>query len=600
MPNKLNLMQGYLNKSIKKGEIMTKKLRSVAILIACIGGTPNIYAQGPGDIVQQLRSLQNIQHPADNSGKADNNDVYTNRVSKNNMRFNEANSFNDNGKEEGRKAAECSRNNDWEGAINHYTQAIQYFQSAYDESRWNGYKKNLSIDVKNLNLVEANKLFDEACKLEKNGQYHDAEMTYRKSLVYDPTNANAYNYLGMALENQGLYKEAQEEYKHALTINKRTPYAAVNIVRVKNEMARLKSLEINENATNYFVKGDYKEAEILYKKAIAAYPIDVVIYDNLGLCQLKTGKYKEAAASFRKIIALDANNTEPYFHLAYAYYYNGELKKAETVYNNIINLEPRNAGAYYCLAKALRKDHMSSKAEINYRTAIALDPTQPVYYCDLANLLMKRAQFKEAADEYQILLKRDPANATAIAALTKMAKEGKIENTNIPVIANANAATGATASAQGGVASKPASDLNTLENPLGNVKVADPKLQTTATSLLSTGKPAPVADKDTASSNSMPSNDQENKLAEIHPELVPLINHERDLQKKSDDLFIKIADIKKQILNMSPADPNQKVLIKQLNQKTTEQSKIEEDKNIASNKIKDAMFIFKNIKYSQN
>jgi tetratricopeptide (TPR) repeat protein len=58
-------------------------------------------------------------------------------------------------------------------------------------------------------------------------------------------------------------------------------------------------------ANDYFKKGNYKEAEIYFKKAIDKNKNDALTYLGLGIAQLKQGEHKDAIIQFSKAISKD-------------------------------------------------------------------------------------------------------------------------------------------------------------------------------------------------------------------------------------------------------------------------------------------------------
>ena len=378
--------------------------------------------------------------PSCNSGGGGNQN-YTNYSSNNSghlsarkQRFNDAVGLNKFGVALNKKARECWNNKDWDGAINYLKQAIQYYQLAVDkypkEKTW---VNNLSNNIKSLDWTYARQLSTRANELYDKGLYQDAEMTYRKSLEYDANDEYTHNNLGLALVMQGKYDAAVIEYKLALKINPKAQDVEQNLKNLtalkEKELISKKiqtSIQINAEANTYFEKGNYKEAELIYKKAIALNEGDKVIYTNLGRAQEKLGKYKEAEASFRKALQLDPLNLSIHFNLGISLFDQGRLKEAEAVYRNTIILEPNNASTYYGLGILLREEGLFTEAEFNFRKAIAIDPTDFAYYNYLAALLEKQGAYKEAEKEYQNILKLNPENKYAKEAITKLEQEGKI------------------------------------------------------------------------------------------------------------------------------------------------------------------------------
>lgn len=95
------------------------------------------------------------------------------------------------------------------------------------------------------------KLHEDAIRFIKSKNYSAAENTLKKALFEKPGDAVMHNNLGLALKNQGKYKEALKAYEESLQL-KPDYYEAMNNLAVTYEML-----------------GDKKKAKFFYKKALS-------------------------------------------------------------------------------------------------------------------------------------------------------------------------------------------------------------------------------------------------------------------------------------------------------------------------------------------
>ena len=86
---------------------------------------------------------------------------------------------------------------------------------------------------------------------------------------------------------------------------------------------------------------------------------------------------------------------------------------------------------------------------------------------------------------------------------------------------------------------------------------------------------------------------KENKIAAQHPELVPLLNKERELKNRSFEVDNQMTAIKNLISSTPPTDPKQKELVEKLSQTIIEQTKINEEKKMATFNKEQAMNSYK-------
>ena len=65
-----------------------------------------------------------------------------------------------------------------------------------------------------------------------------------------------------------------------------------------------------DNGNKFFAKAKYKEAGIMYRKAIAKSPLSGEAYYRMGLTDMKLGGLGEAVGMFRRAVDLQPENTD--------------------------------------------------------------------------------------------------------------------------------------------------------------------------------------------------------------------------------------------------------------------------------------------------
>ena len=123
---------------------------------------------------------------------------------------------------------------------------------------------------------------------------------YKEIIQNNPTNAAAYNNLGLLLLKKGLVDEAIVYYTKAIEINPQLPGALKNM------------------ANALVIKKKYKEAEGYYKKAISLNPGNPVLYNNLGSLYAYQAQIKKAVKYYEKAVALNPDYYEAVKNLAKA------------------------------------------------------------------------------------------------------------------------------------------------------------------------------------------------------------------------------------------------------------------------------------------
>lgn len=336
------------------------------------------------------------------------------------------------------KGRNCWDKRDWECAITYFQQAIDYYQQAMNIDKDKIYKENLDRNQYHLKRAFCFKYNEQGNNLYKQAKYSDAENSFRMSLQYDPDYAIAHSNLGLALEMQGKYDAAIEEYKKALKIDASTNNIAQHLERVKAKIEEQKktdnktvSLKLNEEANKLYSGEKYKEAEQLYQKAIALNPSDPVLYSNLADAQSKQGKFKDAELTYRKAIEADPSNIDYKIRAGNAIFDQGRLSDARNYYQELVASNPGIATLYFNLGYIQAQGGDYKDAEKNYRKSIELYSNDVNYYYNLGLLLEKQGRYSEAAKEYQSAMKVHPGDKTVQASIDKLVKEGKMSITEV-------------------------------------------------------------------------------------------------------------------------------------------------------------------------
>lgn len=137
--------------------------------------------------------------------------------------------------------------------------------------------------------TEAARLHEDAIKQIKERNYAAAENVLRKALLIKPDDAEMHNHLGLALKNQGRYREASAAYQNALKL-KPDCYEAMNNLAVTYEML-----------------GDREKARALYKKALSLNPSYAEAHLNYALLLEAEGKNSEAESHYYTFLNLSSD-----------------------------------------------------------------------------------------------------------------------------------------------------------------------------------------------------------------------------------------------------------------------------------------------------
>ena len=194
-------------------------------------------------------------------------------------------------------------------------------------------------------------------KLLERGDYAGAVEQFKTATTLLATNAQAWNYLGVACQRAGQPADAAAAYQRALALDRDLVEAHYN----------LGSLWLEQN----------KPAEA--KAEFTAYALrrgnEPEIWLKLGSAQLHAGDFLAAEKSFSTALYLNTNNAEALNGLGLARAERGHAREAVQFFAAAIQFHPDFAPALLNLAMVAQQDlHDNKLALQNYHAYLALTP----------------------------------------------------------------------------------------------------------------------------------------------------------------------------------------------------------------------------------
>jgi tetratricopeptide (TPR) repeat protein len=111
-----------------------------------------------------------------------------------------------------------------------------------------------------------------------------------------------------------------------------------------------------------------------------------LVYNTLGLVELKRKKISPAIGQFRKAVEMNPDLAEARMNLAALSLNNRDYKTAEENFRAVLKLQPKNYEAVIGLGVALRGNKKIDEAETEYTAAQKLDASNPSSYFNLGLL----------------------------------------------------------------------------------------------------------------------------------------------------------------------------------------------------------------------
>ncbi len=152
----------------------------------------------------------------------------------------------------------------------------------------------------------------------------------------------------------------------------------------------------HQKAHELHVNGQLREAETIYRAALALDPGRAASWSALGLAVLKGGRADEAIACQREALRLDPGHAEAHNNLGIAMHSLNALAEAENHFHGVLRLDPGHASAMLNLGVIRQSLGYLEEAEALYRRARELGCDEPRVCNNLALVLAELGQFAEA------------------------------------------------------------------------------------------------------------------------------------------------------------------------------------------------------------
>ena len=180
----------------------------------------------------------------------------------------------------------------------------------------------------------------------RNTLWKDKISLWEDVVSKNPNSPKAYNNLGIAYYEKGIYDKAIEMYKLAISLSPNNFFAHSNL------------------GVAYAVTGRIDLAIENLIKAISLDPQNGVAYANLARAYRRLGRYEKAAENYRKAVDLAPYNEMAFYGLGSTYMILGEFDNALAAFTRFVELSPQNAEAYRSRGMAyLKKGDMDRAAE---------------------------------------------------------------------------------------------------------------------------------------------------------------------------------------------------------------------------------------------
>jgi Putative Zn-dependent protease, contains TPR repeats len=210
----------------------------------------------------------------------------------------------------------------------------------------------LAADVPN----GAKQRFDYGVALQKEGRWKEAEEEYRTALRFNPAGPKSHTNLAAALMAQAKFDEAAPHMEAALRLQ---PNDGESHLSYANLLLRLG-------------RGD--EAGPHYEAAARLLPDSPEAHYNYASFLASTGKGNDSVSELQRVVQLKPDYLDAQLRLADALFAKGNLEEAKTHYTAALGANPKLAIAHNSLGRLYLAQGQISQAIVQFGEALRLNP----------------------------------------------------------------------------------------------------------------------------------------------------------------------------------------------------------------------------------
>ena len=243
------------------------------------------------------------------------------------------------------------------------------------------------------------------------GNLSRARAISRRVLEENPSQAEGWHLLGLALAEGGDLAQAAVAIGKALALRGPEPLLCANLGRI---MLRA---------------GHCTQAAACFRQALANDPFNPAVSLDLGRCLRRLGRLTDAVMAFEHAAELDALNPECWRELGAVLHDTGQFSRAARAYECLVRLAKADGEAQYNLGVVRLHERRNEDAIGCFRRAIELHPEYPEAHNNLGVQIQALGGFEEAEREFRLALAANAGFDVARYNLARLLQQrGDIEN----------------------------------------------------------------------------------------------------------------------------------------------------------------------------
>jgi tetratricopeptide (TPR) repeat protein len=274
------------------------------------------------------------------------------------------------------------------------------------------------------------------------GAYKESGESFEQATGIDPSDAETWNFLGIARAALGETGSAQFALEKARELSKNSISAQslfwVNLgyayyrVHDYNTAAKgyAEALAVNGNDPQALVGsgdcaymlGDASTAGERYRKA-AEQSHYLTAYLRLGSFAFEDGRFKEALSYFKQALSVDAESAETYCCLGDLYLDRRDFVSADRYYKQALQIAPKNYAARVGLGEWARIKGDFEKAQAALSSAIEVAPFKASPHVSLGDLYFSKGDYDAALKEYERGIQLSPRESDALLGVANVLRK---------------------------------------------------------------------------------------------------------------------------------------------------------------------------------
>lgn len=230
-----------------------------------------------------------------------------------------------------------------------------------------------------------------------------ATAVFTSLIKAQPTNSEAYYYLGNTYIEKEKLDSAKICYTKAVSVNSQSPYGYIGLGKLLLDEKKLAEAKTNFDKALTITK----EKDIVVLRLVAE-----------SYAQGSGRDSKKAVEIANKALVLDKKNADTYVTLGDIYLAENNGGLAVNNYENATSFAPANPKAYARIGKVFSQSRNFSVAQENFNKAIEKDANYAPAYRDLGELYYRAKKYDKAKETYKKYLELSETNT---ATLTRYA-----------------------------------------------------------------------------------------------------------------------------------------------------------------------------------